>query len=158
MEIITFVPDSIKENPYIADIAELAEARNAAKENGQDPQNVGTVYTWSEADFNKERVAFSKAANLAGFTARLRLKEESSDDEGNKSVKATFTLTSKHAKRRNKEREHAAAEAAANETSDNTDAETPAEVDNTETVEIADETAAETVETPKAVTPRNRKR
>lgn len=108
MEIVTFVPDSIKENAYIGQVAELIEARNADEVAGKDPLNTAAIYTWSVADFNKERVAFSKAANLAGYTARKRHEENIDNEDGSKSLKVWFTLTAKHAKRRNKEREHAA--------------------------------------------------
>jgi hypothetical protein len=165
MEIITFVPESIKENPYIADVAELIEARNAAAENGDNPLNVGTFYTWNADEAGKQKTAFAKAANLAGYTARKRHEEDITNEDGSKSVKVTFTLTSKHKDRRNKEREHAAKIDGGNgdDTSEtaNVDPEPTPDAPSNEAVEEStndgEETAAETVEsTPVARRPRKR--
>lgn len=171
MEIVTYVPKAIEENPYRKDIAELIEARNAAAENGDDPLNTGTYYTWLVSEAGKQRNKLGKAANLAGYTARNRHEESIDNEDGTKSVKILFTLSPKHKDRRNAEREHAKKENGEGDTNtdavveptDNPDAPSNADaVDaEAETVEEipsneGEETAAETVESTPIV--RNRRK
>jgi hypothetical protein len=112
VEIVEFVIPAA-DNPYKDDVAKLVEklnereAYNEANDIVDDNVTLSAVFYWPTDEFNKERVLLSKAANLAGKTARLRVKEETTDDEGNKVTKATFTLSHKHKQRRNKEKEAA---------------------------------------------------
>jgi hypothetical protein len=88
-EIIDFA-EPVKVNPYTQDVADLIAAG----------EGKAARITVPAGDRNKARMAFAKAANEAGKTARLR--DESADKKG-ENITLTFTLTAKHAPRRGKD-------------------------------------------------------
>lgn len=80
-------------NPYTEIVAKMIE-------NG--PETAVTV-TVPEKDALKTRTLFAKAANAAGKTARIRVKDEPVTDAKGKptgEVRNVFTLTAKHKPRR----------------------------------------------------------
>lgn len=155
MEIIEFVQES-KENPYTGEVEKLiARLDEIEKENAETGGNKMVTaagrFEWPSSEFNKERVLFSKAANDAGKTARLRVKEETIDEAGNKVIKATFTLTHKHAKRRDKEKEDAKKAAEANGEDNGTAAPFVGAPDNDTPPDVSNDAAEATPEsTPEA--------
>jgi hypothetical protein len=126
MEIITYEAQP-KSNPYTDDVAQFIaaiDAENTTAETEKRPAlAVSAVYVWPTEHFNKERNLFAKAANDADRTAKIHMREDTVDDDGNKNTKVSFNLTRKHARRRNKEAEDAkkAAEAAAKEAGNDDD-------------------------------------
>ena len=95
--------------------------------------NKAVQITVPSIDANNFKVAFSKAANDANKTAKLQIMESdgknSKPDENGKTTpigdtKFVFTLTQRHARRRNKEVEDANKAAAEKDMLDNTEVNT----------------------------------
>lgn len=100
IEFGTFVAPE-KVNPY----TEVVEKLSAAED-----ENASVTITVPAKDADKRRLAFQRAANAIGKTARVRLTDDSAvkvtgkDDKGKDvlagDVKITFTLTKRHQNRR----------------------------------------------------------